>query len=81
MMMGDSSSPASENSIVERWSSSNMLRWETGSLELDLIYPIFYVRRGVGIPDRSFGKFRRNFVKFEVFDVQALNNMTLFQFH
>jgi hypothetical protein len=58
-----------------------MLRLEIGFLELDLMWPIFYVQRGIRISAIRTGKFRGHFVKFEAFDVQAFSNMTLFQFH
>jgi hypothetical protein len=58
----------------------NMLCLEISSPELDLMPPIFYARRGVGIPAINIGKFCSNFVKSEVSDIQDFNEMTLFQF-
>jgi hypothetical protein len=57
-----------------------MLRLQIGSPELNLVQSIFYAWRGVRIPAISIGKFRNNFIKFEVFDMQEFNNTTLFQF-
>jgi hypothetical protein len=58
-----------------------MLRSEVCPPELDLVQPISDARRGIHIPATSIGKFRGSFIKFEAFDVQEFNNMTLFQFH
>jgi hypothetical protein len=58
-----------------------MLHLEIASPELDLMSPIFYARRGIRIPTMSVGKLRSNRVKFEPFDMQEFQNMSLCQFH
>jgi hypothetical protein len=58
-----------------------MLHLEIDSPELEKAQSIWYGWRGVHIPAGMIGKFRSNFAKFEVFGVQKLNNIVLFQSH
>jgi hypothetical protein len=67
--------------IVESWSSANTLRLEIGSPGLKLTKPIFHDRRGARILSVHIGKFRVHFMKFETFEMQESNDMTLIQFH
>jgi hypothetical protein len=58
-----------------------MLRPETYSPELDLMKPIFYARQSVRIRAICTGEFFHDLSKFETFDAQELDEMTLFQVH
>jgi hypothetical protein len=58
-----------------------MLRPEVGCPELDLMKSIFYGRWSVCIRDICTGKFLSDFSKFEIFNAQELDDMTLFQVH
>jgi hypothetical protein len=54
---------------------------EIGSPALDLMKPIFYGWRVVRILVVYIGEFRSDFVQFETFKVQKVNDMTVLQFH
>jgi hypothetical protein len=54
-----------------------MLRLEIGSPELDLMRPVLHARRGVRIFALHIGKFGNDFDKFERFEMQEFNDMTL----
>jgi hypothetical protein len=58
-----------------------MLRPEIGSPEPDLTPPTFYARWSVCIRAICTGKFLSDFSKFEIFNAQELDDMTLFQVH
>jgi hypothetical protein len=58
-----------------------MLRLEIGSSDLDLMKPIFYARPCVRILAVHIGKFSSDFLKFEIFEVQELDDMTMLQLH
>jgi hypothetical protein len=67
--------------IVQRWSPTSRSRSEVGSPELNLMKPIFYARRSVRIRFICTGKFLSDFSKFKTFNLQELDNMTLFQIY
>jgi hypothetical protein len=54
---------------------------EIDSPQLDLMDPIFDARFGVGLRSICLDKFRGDTVKFETFEMQEPDHMTLLQIH